>query len=171
MWKYRGKGRPDFAAEPQSGQESVWDYPRPPAIQQDSRKVVVKAGGIEIAASGNAVRMLETASPPVFNLPPADIKLEYLRSAAGGSMCEWKGVATYYDIIIKETVIPKAAWAYLKPFEGYESIAEYLSFFPGKVKCYVGDEEVKPQEGNFYGGWVTKEIVGPWKGDPGTGNW
>ena len=170
-WRDRGDERPDFAIQPSNDQESVWDYPRPPAVTPDPREVEVAFEGNQIACSKHALRVLETAGPPVFYLPPSDVNSDLLRTAAGESLCEWKGVAKYFDIVITNTVIQQAAWSYQQPLEGYENLADYVSFYPGKVDCLVAGQKVRPQHGNFYGGWVTNEIVGPWKGQPGTETW
>ncbi|MEM7801274.1 MAG: DUF427 domain-containing protein [Chloroflexota bacterium] len=167
-WEYRGQKRPPFANEPGPGEESVWDYPRPPAIVKDGRLVIIRSGEIEIARSTAAVRVCETASPPTFYLPPQDINFEQLVEVQGSSLCEWKGEARYWAVKGGREVI---GWDYPKPFPEFESIAGYLSFYPGRLSCTVDDELVRPQPGGFYGGWVTDEIVGPYKGEPGTGGW
>ncbi|GAB5409287.1 MAG: hypothetical protein BalsKO_16520 [Balneolaceae bacterium] len=109
--------------------------------------------------------MLETASPPTFYLPPSDIKTEYLRKATGTSLCEWKGKAQYWDVLINDKVLEKAGWSYPDPFEEFANIKGYLSFYPSVLECFVNGERVKPQPGGFYGGWITSEIVGPVKGE------
>ncbi|MFN1835955.1 DUF427 domain-containing protein [Balneola sp. MJW-20] len=164
-WEYRGQKRPPFAKEPEPGQESVWDYPRPPAIAKDNRLVEVKFGDQIIARSSNTIRILETASPPAFYIPPADLNSGLLRRSSGSSLCEWKGKAVYWNIITEETVIDKAGWSYPDPFEEFESLTGYLSFYPSRVECFVDGEKVRPQPGGFYGGWITDEIVGPVKGE------
>ena len=170
-WQHRGQQRPPFAREPGPGEESVWDYPRPPAIVPDAREVVVRAHGVEIGRSLNAIRILETASPPTFYLPPEDVNTKYLQRITGSTFCEWKGAATYFDAVVAETRVPGAAWAYFEPFPESEAIAGHYAFYPGKVKCYVAGERVRAQAGGFYGGWITDEIIGPFKGEPGTGGW
>jgi len=171
MWKYKGDIRPPFAQEPKENEESVWDYPRPPVLDPDSRLIVVKAGDTIIAKTGSAIRVLETASPPTFYIPPEDVAKEYLEKAPGSSFCEWKGKATYWNVIVNGREIPKAAWSYNNPNSRFEPIDGFYSFYPGLVDCFVDSEKVKPQPGGFYGGWVTSEIVGPMKGEPGTGGW
>ena len=167
-WTHRGQKRPSFALEPRAGEESVWDYPRPPAIQPDTRRVVVKIGEQIIADSTKAIRILETASPPTVYIPPNDINFSLLANASGSSLCEWKGAAHYFCLNGRREAI---GWSYATPFEGFEAIANYLSFYPAKVECYIDSERVQPQHGGFYGGWVTSEIIGPFKGEPGTGGW
>ncbi len=170
-WNYRGKGRPSFALKPREDQESVWDYPRPPAIQADTRRVIVRVGEQVIADSVNTVRILETASPPAFYIPPSDINFSRLADSSGSSLCEWKGAARYFRLAGPGSHRQAVGWSYPTPFEGFEAIANYLSFYPARVESYVNGERVQGQEGGFYGGWVTKEIVGPFKGEPGTGGW
>lgn len=171
MWRFTGKERPDFAVEPGKGQESVWDYPRPPRVEAATRRLEVVAGDVLIAETRRALRVLETASPPTFYLPPEDVRMEYLRPAAGSSYCEWKGEAVYWSVVIGSTVIDQAGWSYPEPSSLFKSIAGYLSFYPARVGCRVDGVTVEPQPGGFYGGWVTPEIVGPIKGEPGTGWW
>jgi uncharacterized protein (DUF427 family) len=171
MWKYNGENRPDFAQKPGKDEESVWDYPRPPEVVSDQRKVEVKWLGQLISRTTQSVRILETASPPTFYLPPADVNEELLREASGTSFCEWKGSATYWNIKVNNKTLEKAAWSYNKPNPAFRSLAGYYSFYPAKVECYVSDIRVKPQPGSFYGGWMTPEIVGPVKGEPGSGGW
>jgi len=169
MWQYTGQQRPPFAVEPGPGQESVWDYPRPPRLVTDRRHIVVRAGNQILANSHRSIRALETASPPTFYLPPADVDVTSLVSVTGSSFCEWKGSARYWALRNRpEQVI---AWDYPKPTPAFEAIAGYLSFYPGRIACFVDEEWVQPQAGGFYGGWVTAEIIGPYKGEPGTGHW
>lgn len=170
-WQHRGQQRPDFATPPGPGQESVWDYPRPPAIVPDQREIVVRAGKVEIARSRHAIRILETASPPTFYLPPDDVQQTMLRPAAGTSFCEWKGAASYFDVVLPEEHIAAAAWTYREPLPESAAIAGYVAFYPGKVACFVAGERVRAQAGGFYGGWITNEIVGPFKGEVGTAGW
>jgi uncharacterized protein (DUF427 family) len=168
MWKFSGQRRPDFALEPADGQESVWDYPRPPALAGCEKTVVVTSGSSVIARSSRAIRVLETASPPTIYLPPADIDFSCLQEAAGSSFCEWKGRANYYCLTTGAQVV---AWQYRQPMPAFAAIRDYLCFYPGRVLCTLDGEIVQPQAGEFYGGWVTADIVGPFKGDPGTGHW
>lgn len=176
-WSNRGQSRPDFADPTEPGQESVWDYPRPPVISPDQRRVTVAAlTGDQrlIADTNNAVRVLETASPPTFYLPRVDVDIDALVVVEGSSFCEWKGPARYYALAAAETNGGRpapVAWDYPTPFESFATIAGHVSFYPALVRCTVDDEVVEPQEGGFYGGWVTSEIVGPYKGQPGTGGW
>ncbi|HBE71294.1 MAG TPA: hypothetical protein DDW52_24365 [Planctomycetaceae bacterium] len=171
MWHYTGKHRPEFAEIPQAGQESVWDYPRPPKIVHDNREIVVQVDGQEIARTTSGVRVLETASPPTVYLPRQDVAIDRLERASAGSFCEWKGRATYWTIRTGATVLPNAAWSYENPSNAFSAIVGYLSFYPALLECTIAGEIVRPQPGGFYGGWVTNEIVGPYKGTPGTTGW
>ncbi len=170
MWKYTGRQRPPFADAPDEGQESVWDYPRPPALEHDDRLVEVIYEDILIASSRRTIRVLETASPPGFYIPTAGVHMELLTRSRGSSLCEWKGEARYWELADYPEAGP-IGWSYPKPSPEYEEIRGYLSFYPGRVECYVRGERVRPQPGAFYGGWLTDEIVGPVKGKPGTGDW
>ena len=170
-WRYHGQARPPFAVVPGPGEESVWDYPRPPRVAPDAREVVVRAGGVEIARTRRAVRVLETASPPTFYLPWGDVRREHLVAAPGASTCEWKGEARYWSVLVPGTRLDRAGWSYATPFAGFDGIGDHVSFYPARVECWVGGARVSPQPGHFYGGWVTPEVVGPFKGEPGSGGW
>lgn len=169
MWKFQGRKRPSFALPPGPGQESVWDYPRPPAVAPSQQQVVVKSGDEILANSHHAMRVLETASPPTWYLPPEDVRTEHLIKAPGQSLCEWKGSAAYWAL--KDAPDTPVAWSYANPKRRFELIAGWLAFYPGRIECYVAGERVRAQEGGFYGGWITSEIVGPFKGEPGTEGW
>ncbi len=171
MWEYRGQNRPPFAEQPATGQESVWDYPRPPRLIPDHRKIRVCLGELRIAETCRAYRVLETASPPTFYLPPEDVRQDLLVPCSGSSVCEWKGVAKYWALKSGEGAGTAVGWSYPQPRDAFACIAGYFSFFPGRVECYVDGERVKPQPGHFYGGWITREVVGPFKGPPGTQHW
>jgi uncharacterized protein (DUF427 family) len=171
MWKYTGRQRPPFAETPGPGQESVWDYPRPPKIVVDKRRVIVRSGAVTLADSVGTYRVLETASPPTFYIPQRDVRVELLQPFAGASVCEWKGTATYWRLKASVPSDGAVGWNYPTAQAPYELISGTYSFYPGRVECFVDDQRVRPQPGFFYGGWVTDEIVGPWKGDPGTETW
>ena len=159
---------------PGPGQESVWDYPRPPAVDPSTKHVRVRAraGGPVVADTHQAVRVLETSHPPTWYVPPAAVVDGAVRrSAARSTTCEFKGAATYWDLVTDDGVVEAAAWSYEDPTPGFASLKGYLAFSPGKVACSVADEVVRPQEGGFYGGWVTDDVVGPFKGAPGTWGW
>jgi uncharacterized protein (DUF427 family) len=158
--------------EPGPGQESVWDYPRPPRVEPVAERIRVVVDGVEIADSTDAVRVLETAGPPVYYVPPKDIRLDLLTPSPHSSYCEWKGVAAYYSLHARDRVIPNVAWFYPRPLPGYERIRDYVAFYARLVdEAWVGDERATPQPGRFYGGWVTSRIVGPFKGEPGSSGW
>jgi uncharacterized protein (DUF427 family) len=170
MWTYRGQKRPDFAVAPKSGQESVWDYPRPPKLVRDGRRVKVCSVDLVVAASSSTYRVLETASPPSFYIPPQDVNWELLDSVSGTSACEWKGVAQYWKLATgPQTGV--VGWSYPAPNPAFEKIRDYISFYPAALTCSVAGEIVRAQPGQFYGGWITAEIVGPFKGGPGTAHW
>jgi uncharacterized protein (DUF427 family) len=166
-----GRDRPSFAAATSPGQESVWDYPRPPRVERDAREVVVRAGALEIARSTRARRVLETASPPTFYLPPEDVLRERLQASTGSSWCEWKGEASYWDVVLPERTLERVAWSYSDPFPEFDEIRGFFSFHPARVECSVDGVRVAAQPGGFYGGWVTPEIKGPFKGEPGSEGW
>lgn len=170
-WTHTGARRPPFAHEPAQGQESVWDYPRPPALVGDDRQVVVRLGGVVIADSTRAARVLETSHPPTFYIPREDVDMDRLERAGRGSRCEWKGEATYFDVIGGQIRRPRVAWSYEAPFGEFTAIAGHVSFYPRDLDCTVGGAPVEPQPGGFYGGWITPDVVGPFKGEPGTGGW
>ncbi len=170
MWEYRGQKRPPFAQEPAAGQESVWDYPRPPSIQACDRLVVVESHGKTLARSTRTFRVMETASPPGFYIPEKDVDPKQLTKAAGSSVCEWKGVAQYWALASDPQQKP-VGWSYGDPIANFQMLRGYISFYPGRVDCYVDGERVRPQPGLFYGGWITKDVVGPFKGEDGTGHW
>lgn len=171
VWTNRGAARPGFAEAPTAGQESVWDYPRPPALVRDEREVEVFFEGAHVAHTRRALRLLETSHPPTFYLPRADVDMAHLRGAGGGSRCEWKGDATYYDVVVGDAVAARAAWSYEAPFGEYEPLAGHLAFYASALDCRVDGVRVKPQPGGFYGGWVTAELAGPFKGAPGSSGW
>lgn len=171
-WRWDGSERPGFAEEPGPGEESVWDYPRPPRIEEDEREVIVRRQDLLVARTTDALRVLETASPPAFYLPPGDVRTDLLEPAAGSSRCEWKGEARYWSLRTPGgELVERVAWSYPDPLPGYEALRRHLSFYPGRIECRVAGERVRPQPGGFYGGWITSEIVGPVKGEPGTGGW
>lgn len=139
--------------------ESINDYPRPPRVEPATRKVRIEFGGADIANTGQAVRVLEQGHPPSYYIPRSEIPSDYLRPAAGTTYCEWKGDATYFDVVVGDKVARKAAWTYENPKEGFESIAGFLSFYPGRVDaCWLDDEQVSNEHGSYYGGWVTSDI-------------
>lgn len=157
---------------PGAGQESVWDYPRPPALEPVSEMLRVEFAGETVAATEAGYRVLETSHPPVYYFPPADVKREFLEPAEGRSRCEWKGVARYWSLRVGDARSERAAWSYPQTTQSFAKIRDYLAFYASRVNaCYVGDEQVQAQEGDFYGGWITSKVVGPFKGSPGSLGW
>lgn len=158
--------------EPGPGQESVWDYPRPPRLEDSPRHIQVVFNGEVIADTRRARRVLETSHPPGYYIPPEDIKMEYLRPTGRQSWCEWKGRAGYYTVDVAGKQSPDAAWTYADPTAGFEAIKNHVAFYPGRMDaCFLDGERVQAQPGDFYGGWITSHIVGPFKGGPGTRGW
>jgi len=158
--------------KPGPGQESVWDYPRPPRLEDSSKHIQVVFNGVTIADTRRAKRVLETSHPPGYYIPPQDVKQDVLVPRHNTSFCEWKGTAHYYGVMVGDRQVDIAAWYYINPTPTFASLAMYISFYPGRMDaCYVDGEKVAPQAGGFYGGWITSDIVGPFKGDPGTNFW
>ncbi|MBC7869409.1 MAG: DUF427 domain-containing protein [Chitinophagaceae bacterium] len=158
--------------EPKPGQESVWDYPRPPRVELSTKRIRVLFNGVTLAETTRAMRVLETSHPPVYYIPQADIRMEYLSPTAQRTFCEFKGAASYWTIKVGEEVEEDAGWSYASPSRGFEQLKDYISFYPGRMEaCYVDDEKVMAQPGDFYGGWITSDIVGPFKGGAGTWGW
>jgi len=158
--------------EPGPGQRSAWDFPRPPIVESEPRPVRVEFGRAVVAETTNALRVLETFHPPGIYIPRADVDLDSIETAPGTSVCEWKGRAVYWTVVVRGRVSLQAAWNYPSPSPGFEDLADHLSFYPGRVDaCWLGDELVSAQDGDFYGGWITTDVVGPFKGAPHTLGW
>lgn len=154
------------------GQESVWDYPRPPALEPVDKKLSVEFDGRTIAETSRGYRILETSHPPVYYFPPEDVLPEVLRHSPFTTSCEWKGTGKYYHLVANGKKVENAAWYYDKPKKRFEQIKNYIAFYPSKVDaCFVKGERITPQPGGFYGGWITKDIVGPFKGVEGSWGW
>jgi uncharacterized protein (DUF427 family) len=153
--------------------ESVWDYPRPPALEPCARRVRVELGGVTIADSVSALRVLETSHPPTIYVPPGDVAPGVLSEVGGrGSLCEWKGRATYLDVAGGGRVQAGAAWTYRAPVRRYATLRDHVCFYPSRMDvCWLDDERVAAQVGDFYGGWLTADLRGPFKGGPGTLGW
>ena len=152
--------------------ESVWDYPRPPAVRRCERTVRIELGGVVIAESGRALRVLETSHPPTLYLPLDDVATGVLAPAAGSSFCEFKGRAVYFDVAAGGRVAERAAWHYPEPDPAYAALLGHVSVYPGRMDgCWLGEERVRAQAGDFYGGWITADLAGPFKGPPGTRGW
>ncbi len=171
IWHYRGQERPPFAQPPEPGQESVWDYPRPPEIRADDRRIFVRADDVPLAETKRAFRVLETASPPTFYVPAADVRFERLEASKERSACEWKGLARYWSVRLPDRLLGNVAWDYPDPFPEFVALRDCVCFYPARVACFVDDTRVEPQPGPLYGGWVTPELVGPFKGSPGSEDW
>jgi len=145
--------------------ESVWDYPRPPRLEATSKTIQVLFGGQIVADTSRAMRVLETSHPPVYYIPRSDIREEFLSPGTGRSFCEFKGSATYWSLRVGDQTSPNAGWSYEQPTKGFEPIRGFIAFYASRVdECYVDGELVKPQPGSFYGGWITGDIQGPFKG-------
>ncbi len=154
--------------------ESVWDYPRPPRLEASPSEVVIEFGGVPIVSTRRSLRVLETSHPPVHYVPIDDVVPGVLREASGSSYCEWKGVAAYFDVVAPEggPVLSRAAWHYPTPTTAYAAIRGHVAFYPSLMdRCLLDGEQVQAQEGDFYGGWITSRVVGPFKGGPGTRGW
>jgi uncharacterized protein (DUF427 family) len=152
--------------------ESVWDYPRPPALVPCEHRVRIELAGVVVADSTAALRVLETSHPPTIYIPPADLVPGCVRPAAARSFCEWKGVAGYLDVVAGGRCETRAAWTYPDPTAPYAMLRDYVAFYPGRMDaCWLDDERVLSQPGDFYGGWITASLRGPFKGDPGTRGW
>jgi uncharacterized protein (DUF427 family) len=158
-------------AENGRARESVWDYPRPPRIEPVGRRVRVALGDETIVDEPDAIRVLETAGAPTVYVPVEAVSDGVLHPAPGGSFCEWKGAAVYWDVVAGGLTAARAAWSYPNPNEAFAELRGLVSFYPALVECRLGDELVRPQPGGFYGGWVTAEIAGPIKGSPGSEGW
>ncbi|MBD3882737.1 DUF427 domain-containing protein [Phormidium tenue FACHB-886] len=156
----------------QPGQESVWDYPRPPRLEDSSKHIQIVFNGEVIADTQRAKRVLETSHPPVYYIPLEDIKQEYLIRTNRSTFCEWKGQAAYYTLKVGDRIAENVAWFYPNPTPTFSDIENYVAFYPSRMDaCFVDGEQVSSQPGDFYGGWITRDIVGPFKGTPGTWGW
>ena len=154
------------------GQESVWDYPRPPRLERTDSRIEVVLDGRVIARTTQGWRVLETSHPPTYYLPADAFEEGVLRPADGSSWCEWKGAASYFDLVAGDVVAARAGWTYPDPTSAFVEIAGAIAVMPGRVeRCLVDGEVVRPQPGDFYGGWVTNNVIGPFKGEPGTMGW
>ena len=152
--------------------ESVWDYPRPPRVEDARRHIEVIFNGLTIADSRRAKRVLETSHPPTYYLPHEDVRMEYFVPTPRRTVCEWKGQAVYYDVVVKGRKAENAAWSYPRPTEPFAPIAGYFAIYAYEMDaCLVDGEKAEPQPGGFYGGWVTSDLIGPFKGEPGTLDW
>jgi uncharacterized protein (DUF427 family) len=152
--------------------ESVWDYPRPAICEPFNGSLKIIHDGAVLARTVAGHRTLETSHPPTYYFPPEDVAMELLEPNGHQSYCEWKGVADYFDLRAEGALIRNAAWRYHEPTSPFSAIRDHLSFYASKVDaCFVNDEQVRAQAGDFYGGWITANLVGPFKGAPGTSGW
>lgn len=164
-----GHPKPDPAGP---GQRSVWDFPRPPAIEKETRHLGIVFAGVEIVSSNRCIKVLETSHPPVFFFPPEDVGKGVLTATGKTSFCEWKGQAAYFDVVAGEQRAPSAAFAYPDPSSRFREYAHWVSFYAGPMDaCFVDDQRVTPQPGGFYSGWITPDVAGPFKGVPGSWGW
>jgi uncharacterized protein (DUF427 family) len=175
-WRYRGGERPVFADACGPKDESVWDFPRPPRIEAVAAALRVVCGQQVLAASSRALRVLETAGAPTYYFPPEDVETSLLVDLADQSLCEWKGLATSFRVRDQPDGSPAAGWRYDLTFPEFVSIQGWFSFYPGVLACFISDdrgidEQVRPQPGGYYGGWVTARLKGPIKGEPGSEAW
>jgi uncharacterized protein (DUF427 family) len=158
--------------EPGPGQESVWDYPRPPRLEASDHHIRVVFNGVTLAASQSTYRVLETSHPPTYYIPLADVQQQYLTPTQRSSFCEWKGRAQYFTVTVGDRTDIDAVWCYPQPTPAFQAIQNYIAVYPSRMDaCYVDDELVQAQAGDFYGGWITSDIVGPFKGGAGTWGW
>lgn len=158
------------------GQESVWDYPRPAIAEPTTRRIQIIHRGVELVDSKSAWRTLETSHPPTYYIPQSDIAMEHLLPNPRRSMCEWKGQARYFDIVAgpagADTRIEAGAWCYSDPTLSFSEIKDFVAFYPDPIdQCIVDGEQITPQPGQFYGGWISQYEAGPFKGGPGSRFW
>ena len=168
--------RPSAIEVPKPGQESVWDYPRPPELRAAEGPLKVVFGGEVIAETTLGLRIVETAGAPVYFFPPVDVKMELLKEAQGSTFCEWKGEAVYFDLVASGKVSERAAFSYPDPLDdlgrGFDKVAGWIAFYASRVdEAWVDGERATPQPGGFYAGWVTSRLAGPIKGEPGSEGW
>lgn len=156
----------------QPGQESVWDYPRPPRVEPSNETIEIRLGGEVVARSTSSFRVLETSHPPTYYVPASGFADGALRPSGGSSFCEWKGKATYFDLVTRRRTAVRAGWTYPTPTRDFEVLLNHIAVMPSLVdECRVDDEVVVPQPGEFYGGWITSRVAGPFKGGPGSWGW
>jgi len=170
-WRYRGNGRPPFAEPVAAGEESVWDYPRPPRLEPVAVRLTVSHRGQVLAAGSGAVRVLETAGAPTYYFPPQDVDCARFTDLPDLSLCEWKGLATSFCLTGEHTGARAVGWRYDQTFAEFVAIRGWYSFYPGVLTCCVGAEQARPQPGGYYGGWLTDRLRGPIKGLPGSEGW
>jgi uncharacterized protein (DUF427 family) len=168
-WRNLKRERPSDIIVPAPGQESVWDYPRPPAVEPVAERLQVWFAGAPIADTVHGLRVIETSCPPTYYFPQEDVRLDFLKPMVHTTLCEWKGLATYWDVNIRGRRQEAVAWSYDSPEPAYGRLKRHFAFYPGLVDtCLVGTQQVQAQVGDYYGGWITSNIVGPFKGAPGS---
>jgi uncharacterized protein (DUF427 family) len=166
------RGARPARVEPGPGQESVWDYPRPPRVETARRVLRVELARVVLAETVHGLRVVETASPPCYYFPPDDVRVDLLEPSPVRTICEWKGVARHWTARVGDRVVEEAAWSYADPRPGYEALAGYYAFYAGRLDgCWIGNEKAIPQAGRYYGGWISSRVVGPFKGGEGTDDW
>jgi uncharacterized protein (DUF427 family) len=171
-WTFVWRARPVNIVLPGPGQESVWSYPRPPRVERVEPRIRVELDDRTLADTVQALRVCETASPPAYYIPRGDVEMGLLERSPRRSCCEWKGMAAYWSVRVGDSVVKDAGWSYPTPWPGFEAIRDWIAFHPGRVDaCWVGVHRVRPQPGSFYGGWITPNLVGPFKGSPGSEHW
>lgn len=171
-WRRLPRRRPDRIPRPGPGQHSVWDYPRAPRIEPVTQRVRVELAGVALADTTHALRVCETGGPPAYYVPPSDVRREALFASEQTSFCEWKGLARYWTVRIGARALRDAAWSYPEPDPAYVALRDHVAFHAGRVDaCWVGEWRVTPQPGRYYGGWITPDLVGPFKGEPGSEHW
>ncbi len=171
-WRELKRVRPREIETPGQGQESVWDYPRPPRVEPEARRLRVELAGVVVAESTRGRRVIETASPPVYYMPPADVRTELLEPSSRSTFCEWKGIARHWSLRVGDRLVLDACWSYPEPDRGFGLLKDWLAFYPGRVDtCHLGDDRVSAQPGGYYGGWITAGITGPFKGGPDSESW
>ncbi len=157
--------------KPGPGQESVWDYPRPPKIELWKMPIRVVLNGLIVASTDSTLRVTETSHPPVYYIHPDNINMEYLHKTTKTTFCEYKGLCSHYTVEVGDLKVVNGAWFYASPTAPYVDLKHCVAFYPSKFECFVGGERAQAQHGDFYGGWITSNVVGPFKGEPGTLNW
>lgn len=151
--------------------ESVWDYPRPPRLESVDWRIRVLHGEVVIVDAPVAYRVLETSQPPAYYVAERYVNTDHLRQSERATYCEWKGQAAYVDVAADGQVVADAGWFYPNPSPSFQPLTNHYAFYAQKLRCFVDDEEVDPNDGSFYGGWITNNVTGPFKGAPGTLHW
>ena len=148
--------------------ERVSNYPRPPRLEPSHEHILVTALGETLVETDRSLRVLETFHPPTYYLPPEAMRSELIHPVGGRpSFCEWKGVASYFDVVVADRRLTRAVWTYSNPSERFSELTGWFALYPQMMDgCWVEGERVVPQQGGVYGGWITSRVEGPFKGDP-----